>query len=231
MKTLQEIREEREKVAAEIKALQEQAEQMREQWKKKTIEEKAKYIKETPESARIMRKLDEIEKRKNDIVSISKILQHNYRVALALEVVPALAAILEKYAGKQAGEKTREKMRAEMLSACGCSFHFVRNFMSDKAECAEVVQVVDGCAIAEHIRINTTGRAAMIDENNTIKSAPAETLRPDTGAYIEDPAARLEEIKKAREELEQAKSAYNAAADKLNELLVVGFDYVVKLYK
>lgn len=232
MKTLNEIREEREKTARKAAELKEQAGRLREQWTNATTDEKRRYLKETPERARIMREWEEIEKRRGDLVALFWIQKNNYRAALASEVVPVLAGILEKYKGKKAGPATREKMRAEMLSACGCVFSFSANFMSAKAERAEVVELLDGGArIGEKIEVYTTNRAAMVDENNTITRAAAETLRADTAAYIENPAERLEEIKQASAELEQAKTAYNAAADKLNALLVDGFDRAEKIYR
>ena len=162
---------------------------------------------------------------------IALILRHNYRVALAAQVLPAFLEILQKYDGKKAGEKTREKITEDMRSACGCSIWFERNFNSQKSDTAHICEIGHRALNGEKIDIYTKNRAAIIDEENTINGKlTAEALRADIGEYIDNPAQRLEEIEKARATVEEIKKQYNDAAKKCNNLLVEGFEKVEKIY-
>lgn len=177
------------------------------------------------------------EERENTrLKNISLILCHNYRVALAARVLSVFVEILKKYNGKKAGEKTREKMRDEMMTACGCSVWFERSILSQKSEQAHVSEIIANSWSGEKIEIYTKNRACFIDEQNTINGTlTADDLTAGdfymyTGEYIDDPAARLEEIDKAAEAVEAAKKAYNEAADRYNEIIVRGFKDVAKIY-
>ena len=232
MKTLEEIRKQREKNRSEISELKEQAEKAREDFRKMTISEKVAHIKDTPKTERIMREWEEIEKEIKRYQEIGYILRSNYRAALASVVVPALSEVLKNYDGKKAGEKTREKIRADLIAACGCSVWFNRNFSSSESTRATAREIFRaGVFTGEDVDIYTTAGACFIDEDNTIHAPGAEEIKAAYIAeYVDDPAARLEEIRAAREEVEKAKKAYNEAADRLNALTVDGMDEAKKIY-
>ena len=146
--------------------------------------------------------------------------------------MPVLSEVLKKYDGKKAGEKTLEKIRAEMVAECGCSLRFNRLFLSNESTWASAIELLsDGYPTGENVDIYTTAGACFIDEYNTIHAPGAEQMNPAyIREYIDDPAARLEEIKAAREEVENAKKAYNEAAYILNSLTVDGMDEAKKIY-
>lgn len=50
------------------------------------------------------------------------ILNNNAQIALYHEVLPEIISVLMKYKGKPYGEKTREKIRVEVLEKTGCNF-------------------------------------------------------------------------------------------------------------
>lgn len=50
------------------------------------------------------------------------ILNNNAQIALYHEVLPEIISVLMKYKGKPYGEKTKEKIRVEVLEKTGCSF-------------------------------------------------------------------------------------------------------------
>lgn len=205
MPTVEEIAQQRAENAQAIKAKQEESENARAEW-------------------------EAIDKDIARLKNISLILRHNYRVALAARVLPAFVEILKKYNGKKAGEKTREKMRDEMMTACGCSVWFERSILSQKSEQANISEIVANSWSGEKIEIYTKNRACIIDEQNTINGTlTADDLRMYTGEYIDDPAARLEEINKAAEAVEAARQAFNDAADRLNALQVDGFKRVARI--
>ena len=127
MLSVEEIRKQREENVRTIKELKAKAETARAEWERLTDTEKFKYIKETDKSERVMREWEEIEKEIKRYTEIGYILRSNYRAALVSVALPALREIVNKYAGKQAGEKTRAKIAEEMRAACGCSFFFNYN--------------------------------------------------------------------------------------------------------
>ena len=228
--TLEEIARQRAENARAIKAKQEESENTRAEWETMSKDGKTTYLLNTPAEQRIMRKWEAIDKDIARMKNISLILRHNYRVALAARVLPAFVEILKKYNGKKAGEKTREKMRDEMMTACGCSVWFERSILSQKSEQANISEIVANSWSGEKIEIYTKNRACIIDEQNTINGTlTADDLRMYTGEYIDDPAARLEEIYEAAETVEAARQAFNDAADRLNALQVDGFKRVARI--
>lgn len=230
MPTVEEIAQQRAENAQAIKAKQEESENIHAEWEAKSKREKTTYLKNTPAEQRIMRKLETINKDIARLKNISLILRHNYRVALAARVLPAFVEILKKYNGKKAGEKTREKIRDEMMTACGCSVWFERSILSQRSELANISEIVANSWSGEKIEIFTKNRACIIDEQNAINGTlTADDLRIYTGEYIDDPAARLEEIDRAAQVVEAVRQAFNDAADRLNALQVDGFKRVAHI--
>lgn len=230
MPTVEEIAQQRAENAQAIKAKQEESENARTEWEAMSKDGKTTYLLNTPAEQRIMRKWEAIDKDIARLKNISLILRHNYRVALAARVLPAFVEILKKYDGKKAGEKTREKMRDEMMTACGCSVWFERSILSQKSQQANISEIIRGAWSGEKIEIYTKNGANIIDEQNTINgNLTADDLSIHTGEYIDNPAARLEEIDKAAEAVEAARQAFNDAADRLNALQVDGFKRVARI--
>ena len=230
MPTVEEMAQQRAENAQAIKAKQEESENARAEWEAMSKDGKTIYLLNTPAEQRIMRKWEAINKDIARLKNISLILRHNYRVALAARVLPAFVEILKKYNGKKASEKTREKMRDEMMTACGCSVWFERSILSQKSQQANISEIIRGAWNGEKIEIYTKNGANIIDEQNTINGAlTADDLRIHTGEYIDNPAARLEEINKAAEAVEAARQAFNDAADRLNALQVDGFKRVARI--
>lgn len=162
---------------------------------------------------------------------IGYILRNNYRVALAADVLPALVAILNKYAGKKAGEKTMEKMREEFKAATGCGLYLERYTFGQKSETAHIYEMRNGYKMGEEIEMRTTQRAAMIDDDNIIHAIPAESFKPSMlSEFVDNPAARVQEIAEADKRIEELKKAYNEAADARNALIVEGYERINRIY-
>ena len=230
-KTLAEIAEEIKSTRAKIERIKDEIEKSENEFFALDDDARTKYLLDTPKADRIMRKWPEQRAEVAKLEKIALILRNNYRVALAAQVLPAFLEILQKYDGKKAGEKTREKISEEMRTACGCSLWFDRNYYSQKSEAARICEIMRGTWNDGEIYIYTKNRAAIIDEDNTIHgNFTADDLRIYTGEYIDNPAQRLEEIEKARATVEEIKKQYNDAAEKCNNLLVEGFEKVEKIY-
>lgn len=218
--------------AQAIEELKNKEDKIRAEWDELTTDEKISYLKTTPAEKRIMREWTELEQKIKRFEKIALILQHNYRATLAAQVMPAFIEILKKYDGKKAGEKTREKMSNELITACGCLLGFDRNYNSQKSETAYISERYNGWRGGINFDINTKNRAAIIDEDNTINGKlTAENLRADVGEYIEDPAARVEAIAEADNRIKEAQRAYNDAVEARNALIVDGYDRINGVYR
>ena len=231
-KTLAEIAEEIKSARVKIERIKYEIEKSENEFFALDDNTRTKYLLDTPKADRIMRKWEEQRAEVAKLEKIALILRHNYRVALAALVLPAFLEILQKYGGKKAGEKTREKINEEMRTACGCSLWFERNYCSQKSEVVHIGKTIREAVNGENIDIYTKSRAVIIDEENTINgNLTADSLYINTGEYIDNPAQRLEEIEKARATVEEIKKQYNDAAEKYNNLIVQGFEKVEKIYK
>lgn len=226
MKTLEEIRKQREQNARTIKELKAKAETARAEWDGLTDAEKFKYIKETPKKERVMREWEEIEKEIKRYQEIGYILRSNYRAALVSVALPSLREIVNKYAGKQAGEKTRAKIAEEMRAACGCSFFFNYNTFGGGASSGTFYD-----SGSERIEIYAKREKNFIDRKNTIERIEdGELFLINACVYVEDPAARVDEIHEAARKADELRKALNEAIDKYNDLTVDGFDTLNRVY-
>ena len=232
MKTLEEIRTQRKENARTIKELKAKAETARAEWERIPALERIKYIKETDKSERVMREWEEIETEIKRREEIGHILRNNYRAALAAMSVPAMSEGLKKYDGKKAGKKTMEKISAEIMTKFGCSFWFTRNILSDKSTMATARELLPGERMpGELIEIYTTACDCFIDEENVIHVPDAGTLKVyGIAEYIEDPAARVDEIHEAARKADELRKALNETMDKYNALTVDGFKTLNRVY-
>ena len=226
MLSVEEIRKQREENARTIKELKAKAETARAEWDSLTDAEKFKYIKETPKKDRVMREWEEIEKEIKRYQEIGYILRNNYRAALLAVALPALREIVNKYAGKQAGEKTRAKIAEEMRSACGCSFFFNYNTFGGGASSGTLYD-----SGSERIEIYAKREKNFIDRKNTIERIEAgEPFVINACVYVENPAERVDEIHEAARNADELRKALNEAIDKYNDLTVDGFDILSRVY-
>lgn len=226
MLALEVIRTEREENARTIKELKAKAENARAEWDRLTDAEKIAYIKDTPKTERIMREWEEIEKEIKRYQEIGYILRSNYRAALVSVALPALREIVNKYAGKQAGEKTRAKIAEEMRAACGFSFFFNYNTFGGGASSGTLYD-----RESERIEIYAKAGKLFIDKNNTIERIEAGDLFGTNACiYVEDPAARVDEIHESARKADELRKALNEEIDKYNALTVEGFKTLNRVY-
>ena len=211
------ILKELETTRAQLKAVEAEKERMMQEWNKLPISEKLNL----PYELRLMRKIQEAEKQANTEQVKIAILNNNYKIAFFAEILPAIIAVLEKYRGKAYGEKTRKKIREELLQITQCNIYF-------SAEEINIYKADNkGYNTPFHLTAYTKNRARILNESNKINAIPAESLRLyDVSEYIEDiPAAlaTMEELKARAaalaEELKQTCKEYNRfAAGGIDEL-------------
>lgn len=126
MKTLNEIREERQANAAKVAELNEKIDGAVNSWRtKKPFPDDFTALSAELATAK----------------KIGLILKNNYNNRLAAEVLPALVEVLKKYNGKKYGEKTREKMGEEFKAMTGCRFYLSRYSFSQKCNSAHIYEM------------------------------------------------------------------------------------------
>lgn len=146
------------------------------------------------------------------------ILKDNAAQALFAENIGKICEIWNSYAGKVHGEKTRDKIRAEIESATGLRVWVANDYSGAK------------------ISINTTARGSFFygygdtltayandttttDGGNKIQPISAESFRLwYIGAYVDDVKKHAAEIIKAHAAAEKAEEAYTQAAKAYNAL-------------
>ena len=206
MKTLNEIREERQANAAKIAELNEKTKRAVNSWRTKEP---------APEDfATLGAELATAKK-------IGLILKNNYNYRLAADVLPALVEVLKKYNG----EKTQEKRREEFKAMTGCGLYLKRFTFSQKCNNAHIYEMRDGYKQGEEIEF-FTANAYIINDDNIIQAQPADAFKLyDFGEYIENPAERVAELAEKKKELDELRNAFNKAVDAYNALTVNGIDH------
>lgn len=210
MKTLNEIREERQTNAAKVAELNEKIDKAVNSWRTKdSFPENFETLGAELATAK----------------KIGLILRNNYNHRLAADVLPALVEMLKKYNGKKYGEKTREKMGEEFKTMTGCGLYLERYTFSPKCNSAHVYEMRDGYKRGEEIEFGTQPNFIINDEN-IIQAQPADAFKVyDFGEYIEDPAGRVAELEEKKKELDEMRAAFNKAVAAYNALTVNGIDH------
>lgn len=210
MKTLNEIREERQSNAARVAELNEKIDRAVNSWRTKEP---------FPESFETLG--SELATAKK----IGAILRNNYNFRLAADVLPALVEILKRYNGKKYGEKTKEKMGEEFKAMTGCGLWLERYVFSQESNHAHIYEMRDGYRHGEEIEFYTNSNN-IISEDNVIQAQPADAFKVyDFGEYIEAPAERVSQLAEKKKELDEMRAAFNKEVDAYNALTVNGIDH------
>lgn len=210
MKTLNEIREERQANAAKVAKLNEKIDKAVNSWRTKDP---------FPEN------FETLGAELATAKKIGLILKNNYNHRLAADVLPALVEVLKKYNGKKYGEKTKEKMGEEFKAMTGCGIWLERYVLSQKCNHAHIYEMRDGYRHGEEIEFFTSSNN-IINDDNIIQAQPADVFRVyDFGEYIEAPAERVEKLAEKKKELDEMRAAFNKAVDAYNALTVNGIDH------
>lgn len=175
-----------------------------------------------------------------EVLSVeNKILQDNKRHSYVAEKLPGVLEIVNSYAGKSYGPKTKEKMQDEAKRCLNCSFYLEQgNYSAD----LHIVPLDDrgysggsGFRYGE-LELSTVRDAEnkllpVLDENNKIVARSFEDFRL-TGCpeYVEDAHARAELILEAFRAVKEQHRALENACGSLNRLLPSGIDRVLAGY-
>lgn len=124
---------------------------------------------------------------------------------------PIVAATLEKYQGKPAGPKTREKAAAEIAAALGVkSAYFSNGYYGSPIN--RVCIHLDGYGNDLSIEVYAKAYERMVNEEN--RFCVAEIAAPDLSELPQDLEEWADDFDRAADELEAARAAFEAAATK-----------------
>lgn len=178
-----------------------------------------------PEAARIGKKMDML---KNDETSTAAliadmntkilILKNNYRIALFDETIPAVIDVLRKYNGRQYGEKTRAKIRDEIKAAAGINF-----YINCRSWCDEIIISDEYLCYNSQLEIHTSNDEHILIDNR-INAPTADALTMNYNVFIDDPAERVQELKKAYSTARDIQCALENACREYNNLTVYGIE-------
>ena len=134
------------------------------------------------------------------------ILKNNYRIILFDDAAPHVVAVLKKYNGKSYGPKTREKIRDEIKAAAGVNF-----YINSRTWCDEIIISDDYLKYSGQLEINIkadeNGDRARLLIDNKINAPEAEQLTMYYNIFVNDPAERVQELKKAYAAAREAQQA------------------------
>lgn len=157
---------------------------------------------------------------------IKKIEHDNNRQMLFKTVMPHVLDILKKYNGKPYGEKTKAKIRQELIDKCGCALYLYNGYHED-------ISIVP---------LNSNGyndfRYSYNDFNIYVKYPRRDGLRPlgkdnkinsefdfsdfymsDCHDYIDDPEAHADNILASFENLRERYDEFSRCISVFNNML------------
>ena len=154
------------------------------------------------------------------------ILKDNARRAYAADVLPAVFDILKKYDGKPYGEKTRDKMSAELKTAKNCAFYISRQYSRDELHLVPLDEngysdrMFFRYADFEFSTSWADGTPRLLNDNKINGKITPDALRlQNCGEYVENVPERVEQIKTAYAAALAAESAAKQAEKAYNALL------------
>lgn len=187
----------------------------REAYASGTDEEKEKARAKYKEAeARYIKELEKNETAKLKI----EVLKDNAKQAFFYENINIICDIWNKYEGKPHGEKTADKIRAELKSAVG-HYISIRNKWDDA--CIYISFAYDSgapfCDIEFHPAWNGNKYPALTD-NKIIKLSPERFRVYCCGEYVENVNAHIKALKKAHKTAKDAEKALEEAVSAYNTL-------------
>lgn len=167
-----------------------------------------------------------------DLRLANKYLWDNARRAYFAEVMPGIIEVFSKYNGKAYGEKTREKIAAEIKTRfnCGCyiSSRFSFQTLTVYTLTAEGFTDYNGVEIT----LNPVYDAETNENKNPLvnNKIAIENIKKmylsNCGEYVENIPARVAEIRAARDAALEAWKNYEKAQAEYNKLTPSGMDHV-----
>lgn len=171
------------------------------------------YIREHMEDYKKYR--EEEERLRSEILDVTiklKIMENNAKIALFHEMMPVAIDIMKKWKGKPYGDKTKEKIRKEMLDRTECALYL---YWSQ----ASIVHTKYNISID----IATKGDKDFL-QHNKIQEVNIEDMFVAyiNNTYFEDLDSAVQNLKKLHTEAVQKKKEFEDVCSRYNKLCVDG---------
>ena len=157
---------------------------------------------------------------------ISRIEYDNARIDLYKRVMPHVLDIIEKYNGKQYGEKTKARMNAELKEKCNCHFYLANSWHEDISIIPLNEQGYSGTRFkydAFNVYVNYPRRDQLRPLSDTNRICSGLTFNDfhlsNCHDYINDPAAHADNILASFENLKERYAEFYGCISTFNSML------------
>lgn len=157
--------------------------------------------------------------RNEELEMTVEVLKDNAAQAFFAESIETICNIWTKYAGKNRGEKTADKIQKEMFNALGVRVWVGNDYGDAKITCYFDYESKAPFRSLEFsaIRTNAENVPALVD--NKIQPLSADMFRVyNCGAYVDDVAAHVQAIREAHAKALEAEAALVNAVSVYNNL-------------
>lgn len=161
----------------------------------------------------------------------TKIRHDNIRRMIYNEAIPVALDILRKYNGKPYGEKTKEKISAEMKARCNCSLYLYSGYHEDISITPlnedgnnHYYFKYDDFRIYAKYRNGEKRPALSADNKINGTLTPDDVYLCDCSEIVPDPSTRAAEILSAFTELKRKQDQFEREITKFNNLLPSGIE-------
>ena len=189
-------------------------------------------LKNTPYSKKIVDdKFVALAQKQVNLQIENRILHDNARRALYAEVMPVAIEIINKYAGKPYGEKTKEKISSALKEKTNCAV-YIHHSYSDELTLVPLNNEGFSGTWFKYNDFNiytkyvNGERAAMLIDNKIQPLTLDALVLYDCAAYVENVAERVEEIKATFAAAQKAEKALEDACSAFNKLTPRGIDHI-----
>ena len=151
------------------------------------------------------------------------ILKNNLKQVLFAEVTPIILETLQKYKGKPLGEKTREKIRNELLEKTGCSVYISNSKIDVYARSTNGHSECDFTIYTKYI--DGVERKFLID--NKVQSVTMEEIELyGKYDYVEDIRAEVTFLKEQHNKIYELWETFKEECSKYNDRAPEGIEHV-----
>ena len=156
-----------------------------------------------------------------------KILCDNARRAYIEEVKPILRDVLNKYAGKPYGEKTKAKINDEMKTRANCYVWLSYSYNCSKISFSPVNDYFFHSRDLELHLYDNDKCAVKILQDNKINPAALDYMQISyCSEYEEKPRQKAAKIRREWQKLKEQEKKFDALCHDFSELLPSGIDYI-----
>ena len=164
-----------------------------------------------------------IDKKIIDLKATLKFQQHNSKIALYNETLPAALEIINSYAGKPYGEKTRSKISDAIQAKTGCRCYISNGYYNSE------IKFYPGL-YGNEITAGTADGVKILNAENKIQAITADNVKLYyiSNKYFDDIPAAIKAMRAAYKKAVEAQKALEACCDTFNVYAVEGIERIYK---